>query len=101
MYSLQAIWTIARERLDVTICIWANRAYAILKGELAGVGVETAGKRAQSMLSLSDPPLDWVKLAAGMGVDGVRVTSAEAFAEVFGAAVRRKGPFLIELDLPS
>ncbi len=99
MYSLQAIWTIARERLDVTICIWANRAYAILKGELAGVGVENAGERAQSMLSLSDPPLDWVKLAAGMGVEGARVTSAEAFAEVFGAAVRRKGPFLIELDL--
>ena len=61
MYSLQAIWTIARERLDVTICIWANRAYAILKGELAGVGVEHAGRTAQSMLSLSDPPLDWVK----------------------------------------
>jgi acetolactate synthase-1/2/3 large subunit len=99
MYSLQAIWTIARERLDVTVCIWANRAYAILKGELAGVGIENAGKRAQSVLSLSDPPLDWVKLAAGMGVEGVCVTSAEAFAEVFGAAVRRKGPFLIEVDL--
>jgi acetolactate synthase I/II/III large subunit len=101
MYSLQAIWTIARERLDVTICIWANRAYAILKGELVGVGVENAGKKAQSMLSLSDPPLDWVKLAAGMGVEGTRVTTAEAFAEVFGAAVGRKGPFLIELDLSS
>jgi acetolactate synthase-1/2/3 large subunit len=101
MYSLQAIWTIARERLDVTICIWANRAYAILKGELAGVGIETAGRNAQCILSLGDPPLDWVKLAAGMGVDGARVTSAEAFAEVFGAAVGRKGPFLIELDLSS
>ena len=53
------------------------------------------------MLSLGDPPLDWVKLAAGMGVEGARVASAEAFAEVFGAAVRRKGPFLIELDLSS
>jgi acetolactate synthase-1/2/3 large subunit len=101
MYSLQAIWTIARERLDVTICIWANRAYAILKGELAGVGAGIGGKKAHSMLSLSDPPLDWVKLAAGMGVEGARVTSAEAFADVFAAAVRRKGPFLIELDLSS
>jgi acetolactate synthase-1/2/3 large subunit len=99
MFSLQAIWTIARERLDVTICIWANRAYTILKGELAGVGVQNAGKRAQSMLSLADPALDWVNLAAGMGVEAARVTSAEAFAEVFGAAVRRKGPFLIEVDL--
>ncbi len=99
MYSLQAIWTIARERLDVTICIWANRAYAILKGELIGVGVEHAGRKAQSILSLADPPLDWVKLAAGMGVEGARVTSAEAFADLFGTAVRQKGPFLIEVDL--
>ncbi|HUE64543.1 MAG TPA: acetolactate synthase large subunit [Rhizomicrobium sp.] len=99
MYSLQAIWTIARERLDVTICIWANRAYAILKGEMAGVGGDGTGRKAQNMLSLADPPLDWVKLAAGMGVEGARVTSAEAFADVFGAAVRRKGPFLIEIDL--
>jgi acetolactate synthase I/II/III large subunit len=99
MYALQAIWTIARERLDVTICIWANRAYAILKGELIGVGVEHAGRKAQSILSLADPPLDWVKLAAGMGVEGARVTSAEAFADLFGTAVRQKGPFLIEIDL--
>src|SRR5579859_4459360 len=75
MYSLQAIWTIARERLDVTICIWANRAYAILKGELAAVGADGTGRNARNMLSLSDPPLDWVKLARGMGVDGERVTS--------------------------
>jgi acetolactate synthase-1/2/3 large subunit len=99
MFSLQAIWTIAREKLDVTICIWANRSYAILKGELAGVGAEGTGRKAQSVLSLADPPLDWVKLAAGMGVEGARVTSAEAFAEAFGTAVRRKGPFLIEVDL--
>jgi len=99
MYSLQAIWTVAREQLDVTMCIWANRSYAILKGEFAGVGAEGAGKKAHSMLSLSNPPLDWVKLAKGMGVEGVRVTSAEEFADVFSVAVSRKGPFLIELDL--
>jgi acetolactate synthase-1/2/3 large subunit len=101
MYSLQAIWTIARERLDVTICIWANRAYAILKGEFAGVGADGAGKKAHSMLSLANPPLDWVKLAEGMGVEGARVTSAEEFSDVFSAAVSRKGPFLIEVDLSS
>jgi acetolactate synthase-1/2/3 large subunit len=99
MYSLQAIWTIAREKLDVTICIWANHAYAILKGELKSVGVEHAGRQAHNMLSLADPPLDWVALAKGMGVEGARVASAEAFAEVFAVAVGRKGPFLIELDL--
>ena len=101
MYSLQAIWTIARERLDVTICIWANRAYAVLKGEFAGVGADGAGEKAHSLLSLSNPPLDWVKLAEGMGVEGARVTSAEEFADVFSAAVSRKGPFLIEVDLSS
>jgi acetolactate synthase-1/2/3 large subunit len=99
MYSLQAIWTIARERLDVTICIWANRAYAILKGELAAVGADGTGRNARNMLSLSDPPLDWVKLAQGMGVDGERVASVARFGEVFSAVTRRKGPFLIELDL--
>jgi acetolactate synthase-1/2/3 large subunit len=101
MYSLQALWTIARERLDVTICIWANRSYAILKGELAGVGVEKAGKVAQEMLSLADPALNWVELAKGMGVEGARVTSVEAFSKIFSAAVRQKGPFLIEVDLSS
>jgi acetolactate synthase I/II/III large subunit len=99
MYSLQAIWTIARERLDVTICIWANRAYAILKGELAAVGADGTGRNARNILSLSDPPLDWVNLARGMGVDGERVTSAARFGEVFSAVTSRKGPFLIELDL--
>ncbi|HET7085856.1 MAG TPA: acetolactate synthase large subunit [Rhizomicrobium sp.] len=99
MYSLQALWTIARERLDVTVCIWANRAYAILKGELAGVGVEKAGIVAQEMLSLADPPLDWVDLAKGMGVEGARVTSVEEFSKLFSAATRQKGPFLIEVDL--
>ena len=92
MYSLQAIWTIARERLDVTICIWANRAYAILKGELAGVGAENTGKKAQNMLSLADPPLDWVKLAAGMGVEGARVTSADALCRRVSAPPSPKGP---------
>lgn len=99
MYSLQALWTMARERLDVTVCIWANRTYAILKGELANVGAENPGRKAHDMLSLGDPDLDWVKLAAGMGVEGVRVETAEAFADVFASANRRKGPFLIEVVL--
>lgn len=99
MYSLQALWTMAREKLDVTVCIWANRAYAILKGELANVGAENPGRKAHDMLSLGDPDLDWVKLAAGMGVEGTRVETAEAFADAFAAANRRKGPFLIEVLL--
>lgn len=97
MYSLQALWTMARERLDVTVCIWANRSYAILKGELANVGAENPGRKAHDMLSLGDPNLDWVKLAAGMGVEATRVDDAEGFADAFAAANRRKGPFLIEV----
>jgi acetolactate synthase-1/2/3 large subunit len=97
MYSLQALWTMARERLDVTVCIWANRSYAILKGELANVGAENPGRKAHDMLSLGDPNLDWVKLAGGMGVEATRVETAEAFADVFASATKRKGPFLIEV----
>ncbi len=97
MYSLQALWTMARERLDVTVCIWANRTYAILKGELANVGAENPGRKAHDMLSLGDPNLDWVKLAGGMGVEATRVETAEAFADAFASANRRKGPFLIEV----
>lgn len=97
MYSLQALWTMARERLDVTVCIWANRSYAILKGELANVGAQNPGRKAHDMLSLGDPHLDWVKLAAGMGVEATRVEDAESFADAFAAANRRKGPFLIEV----
>lgn len=99
MYSLQALWTMARERLDVTVCIWANRAYAILKGELANVGAENPGRKAHDMLSLGDPDLDWVKLANGMGVEATRVETAEDFADVFASASRRKGPFLIEVAI--
>jgi acetolactate synthase I/II/III large subunit len=97
MYSLQALWTMARERLDVVVCIWANRAYAILKNELANVGAENPGRKAHDMLSLGNPDLDWVALAKGMGVEGKRVETAEAFADVFASASRRKGPFLIEV----
>ncbi|MGY3533943.1 acetolactate synthase large subunit [Bradyrhizobium sp. USDA 4452] len=96
MYSLQGLWTQARERLDVTTVILSNRKYAILLGEYANVGA-TPGKTAHDMLSLTNPDLDWIKLAGGMGVEGARATSIEAFADLFVAANRRKGPFLIEL----
>jgi len=67
MYTLQALWTQARERLDVTTVIYANRSYAILNIELARVGVDNPGLTARSLLDLHDPTLDWVKLAEGMG----------------------------------
>ncbi|MNM79561.1 putative acetolactate synthase large subunit IlvX [compost metagenome] len=96
MYTLQSLWTMARERLDVTVVVLANRKYAILLGELAGVGANP-GKTALDMLDIGNPDLDWVKLANGMGVEAARAKDMESFADLFRAANGRKGPFLIEL----
>ena len=99
MYTPQALWTIAREGLDVTVVIFANRAYQILRGELAGVGAGTPGPRATDMLTLDRPALDWVSLARGMGVEAVRVDELGAFDGALRDALGRKGPALIEVVL--
>jgi len=97
MYSLQALWTQAREQLNVVNVIFANRAYAILRGELTAVGA-APGKASAELFDLGRPNLDWVLLARGMGVEGTRVETFEAFNDVFRAACApsRRGPFLIE-----
>ncbi|MFP5411443.1 MAG: acetolactate synthase large subunit [Gammaproteobacteria bacterium] len=100
MYTLQALWTQARERLDVITVVLANRGYRILQGELKGVGVENPGERAKRMLAVEDPDLDWVALARGMGVEAAAADTAEGFNDLLAAALRRKGPFLIEARLP-
>ncbi len=97
MYTLQALWTQAREQLDVLTVIWANRSYAILRGELANVGARNPGRKALDMLSLDNPALDWVSLAKGLGVEGKRVTTIDAFADAFRAGLKVRGPFLIEV----
>jgi acetolactate synthase-1/2/3 large subunit len=96
MYSLPALWTQARERVDVVTVIFSNRAYNVLFGEMTGVGA-TAGPAARQLLELTDPPLDWVRLAQGQGVDAARADSMERFDEVFARALSRSGPMLIEL----
>jgi len=100
MYTLQALWTQARERLDVVTVVLANRGYRILQGELKGVGIDKPGERAQRMLAIEDPVLDWTALARGMGVEAAAADTAERFNDLFGAALRRPGPFLIEARLP-
>ena len=97
MYTLQALWTQARESLDVTTLIFANRSYAILNIELARVGAGEPGPKAFSTLDLHNPELDWVKLASGMGVEASRATSVEEFAGQFASAMKNRGPRLIEV----
>ncbi len=99
MYTLQALWTQAREKLDVTTVIFANRSYAILNIELARVGAMNPGPKALSMLDLHNPELDWVKLAQGMGVEASRAETIEQFAAQFTDAIKTRGPRLIEARL--
>ena len=98
MYTLQALWTQAREKLDVTTVIFSNRKYAILLGEYRGVGANP-GRTAMDMLDLGNPGLDWPALAGGMGVEAARAGTLEAFADLFEQANARPGPFLIELEI--
>jgi len=99
MYTPQALWTMAREKLDCCIIVFANRKYAILLGELMNVGAKNPGRTALDMLDLGRPDIGWVSLARGLGVDGVRVETMEAFNDVFAAQMKARGPFVIELAL--
>ncbi|WP_430245351.1 acetolactate synthase large subunit [Neorhizobium sp. DAR64861/K0K2] len=96
MYTVQALWTQARERLDTLTIVFANRRYQILHSELINVGAGAAGHNASRMLDLVDPTLDWVGMANSMGVDAARAESAGEFADILKSACGRKGPFLIE-----
>jgi len=95
-YTLQALWTMARERLDVTTVICANKSYAVLNVELARAGVNNVGPKVRQMLDLHDPELDWVMLGRGMGVESSRATTVSEFACQFEDAMKAKGPRLIE-----
>jgi acetolactate synthase I/II/III large subunit len=99
MYTIQALWTQAREKLDVINVIFANRSYAILNIELMRVGAGNGGPKALSMLDIGDPTMDFCKLAEGMGVAASRATTAEEFSTQFADAVKQKGPRLIEVIL--
>jgi acetolactate synthase-1/2/3 large subunit len=98
MYTLQALWTLAREKLDVVAIVFATRAYSIINHELRRLGV-SSGPAALSMMDLTRPELRFVDLARGMGVEGSRVESAEAFAGELKSALGARGPRLIELIL--
>lgn len=99
MYTVQALWTMAREKLDVTTIILNNASYAILNIELARVGAENPGPKALSLLDLSNPMIDWVELSSGMGVPAVRAKTAEEFRAALKDALEIRGPRLVEADL--
>jgi acetolactate synthase I/II/III large subunit len=96
MYTAQALWTMAREGLDVTTVVLSNRSYAILNMELQRVGATAGGPRARSMLDLHDPDLDFVALATSMGVPATRADTAAEFSDQLLRAVAAPGPNLVE-----
>ncbi len=99
MYTLQALWTQAREGLNVTTVILSNRSYAILQGEMRNVGVEQPGPVGRDMMSLDRPALDWPALAKGLGVEAVATDDAGQFARLLAHGLATPGPFLIEAVL--
>ncbi|HXQ60919.1 MAG TPA: acetolactate synthase large subunit [Acidimicrobiales bacterium] len=99
MYTLQALWTQAREGLDVTTVIFNNGSYAILEMELGRVGAGSPGPRAHGMLDIARPDLDFAALARGMGVPATRATTAEEFTVQLERALGEDGPVLVEAVL--
>ena len=97
MYTVQSLWTMAREDVDVTVVILNNDSYAILNVELARLKAGEPTDKTRSMFDLSNPSLDWVDLAKGMGVPAVRVNTVNQFHDQFEQSMKKRGPFLIEV----
>ena len=97
MYTLQALWTQAREQMNVTTILFANRSYAILQGELRNLAPKASGPKAGAVLSLDNPAIDWVQLAQGMGVPACRVTTGEEYVAALTAGIAESGPRFIEV----
>jgi acetolactate synthase-1/2/3 large subunit len=100
MYTISALWTHAREGLDITTVIFSNRAYAILAMELERTGAPVTGTTARDLLDLSRPDIDFTALAAGMGVPASRAATTAEFAAQLSKALAEPGPHLIEAALP-
>jgi acetolactate synthase-1/2/3 large subunit len=96
MYTVQSLWTMARENLDVTVVVFANHTYRILNVEMTRTGAGEAGPSARKLLDLGDPNIDFVSVARGMGVPAVRCETAEAFEKAFAGAMAQRGPMFIE-----
>jgi len=101
LYTIQSLWTQARESLDVVTVLFNNRSYAVLNLELGRVGAQVGGPRAKEMLDLHRPDMDFVRLAEGLGVRATRATTAEEFCAQLQRAIGEPGPALIEAMVPS
>jgi acetolactate synthase-1/2/3 large subunit len=99
MYTIQSLWTQAREGLNVTTIIFANNSYAILKAEYANMGAGAPGPQALAMIDIDRPSIDWLAMAKSMGVPAVPVDSAEGFHKAMVNSTREQGPTLIEVRL--
>ena len=98
MYTIQALWSQAREGLDVTNIVFANRGYRILMLELARAGIAEPGAQARGLTEFEPAP-DWARLARGFGVPGTRVSDAEGLWKELERALEEPGPHLIEVLL--
>lgn len=101
MYTVQALWTMAREQLDICVIVFVNNAYRILRIELERTGAGEPGTAADGMLSLDRPEIGWAKLAESMGVAGETVDTQAAFNDALARAMREKGPRLIAAKIPA
>ncbi len=101
MYTISALWTMAREGLNVTTVVLSNRSYAILRLELQRVGTADAGPKALELLDLSNPDMNFVAMARGMGVPASTARTSEELADQFSKALKEPGPHLIEALVPS
>ena len=99
MYTLQGLWTLAREELDVTVIVCANRAYRILQAELGRMDAGEPGPIALGLTELSGPVIEWTRLAEGMGVPACQVSRNEELRDALEARNASRGPFLIEVLL--
>jgi acetolactate synthase-1/2/3 large subunit len=99
MYTIQALWTQAREELNVTTLICSNRSYHILRAELERAHITITGPSVASLIDLDRPNIDWVQVSQGMGVPATAVDTAEALALELAKAVHEPGPNLIEMRL--
>ena len=99
LYTVQALWTQAREHADITTVILSNRGYQILKGEMRNIGISDPGRLAIDMMELDRPSIDWISLAKGLGIEAALAENAETLTKLLKRGLSAPGPFLIEAQL--